>query len=237
MAEHRRRHRIWSFRPPPTGARGEGVLVVGLGRFGESLARGLHEDMGVDVLAVDHDPAIVQRLAGDLPNVVQCDGTSEAALRQIGAENFDRAVVAIATNIEASVLATLAMKEIGIGYVVAKALSEAHREILVRLGADAVVQPEHDMGRRVAHQIAAGLLDYIEIEEDYALAELMAPEDLIGVPLRDTEVRARYGVTIVSVKPPGGVYTYATENTVLERGEQILVAGTLKDLDRFTRRR
>lgn len=213
---------------------GGGVLVVGLGRFGESLARALAEQ-GVEVLAVDSDAEIVQRLSGDLPNVAQADATNCRALRQLGAEQFTRGVVAIANNIESSVLATLALKdELKIPEVWAKALSQEHATILERMGVDRVIQPERDMGIRAARGLARGVTDYLRIEEDYALVEIEVPSALVGVRLGDSGLRNQFGVTVVSVKPPGGRFGYADVNTLLEADELILVAGRPEDLDRLT---
>ena len=211
-----------------------GVLVIGLGRFGEAVARTLCEQ-GIDVLAVDFDPEIVQRLSADIPNIVQADATSARALRQVGAEQFERAVVAIATNIESSVLATLALKDdLKIPQVWTKAISREHARILERMGTDRVIQPEREMGVRTAQGLAQGVTDYIRIEENFALVEMEAPESFLGKPLGQSGIRNKYGITIVSVKPPGGVFRHTDANTVLERGELILIAGTPAQLDRLT---
>lgn len=211
-----------------------GVLVIGLGRFGEAVARTLCEQ-GIDVLAVDFDPEIVQRLSADIPNIVQADATSARALRQVGAEQFERAVVAIATNIESSVLATLALKDdLQIPQVWTKAISREHARILERMGTDRVIQPEREMGVRTAQGLAQGVTDYIRIEENFALVEMEAPESFLGKPLGESGIRNKYGITIVSVKPPGGVFRHTDANTVLERGELILIAGTPAQLDRLT---
>jgi trk system potassium uptake protein TrkA len=210
-----------------------GVLIVGLGRFGESLARGLVEQ-GIEVLAVDFDEEIVQRLSGDLPNIVQADATSARALRQIGAEQFTRAVVAIATNIESSVLATLALiDELKIPTVWAKALTLEHAKILERVGVQRVIQPEHDMGQRTARSIARRVADYFHVEDNFALVEMVAPPRYVGKALGETGIRAKYGVTIVSIKPPGGEFQHADQTTVLQSEELILLAGKPGDLDRF----
>ena len=210
-----------------------GVLVVGLGRFGEALCRGLVEQ-GIDVLAVDFDEEIVQRLAGDIPNVVQADATSARALRQIGADNFTRAVVAIATNIEASVMATLALiDELGIRTVWAKALSLEHAKILQRVGVQRVIQPEHDMGLRTARSIARRVTDYFTVEENFALVEMVVPPRYVGTRLGDTGIRAKYGVTVVSLKHPGGAFEHTDQATVPRADDLILLAGDPRDLDRF----
>jgi len=210
-----------------------GVLVIGLGRFGEALCRGLLEQ-GIEVLAVDFDSDIVQRVSGDIPNVVQCDGTSARALRQIGAEQFSRAIVAIASNIEASVLASLVLiDELKVPIVWAKAISLDHAKILERVGVQRVIQPEHDMGLRTARSIARRVTDYFHIEDDFALVEMEAPQRFQNQPLGETGIRAKYGVTIVSIKPPGGEFQHADQSTVLQPGELILIAGTPASLDKF----
>lgn len=210
-----------------------GVLVVGLGRFGEALARGLVEQR-IEVLAVDLNEEIVQRISGDVPNVVQCDGTSSRALRQVGAEQFSRAVVAIASNIEASVLAALVLiDELKIPSVWAKAISLDHAKILERVGVTRVIQPEFDMGYRTARSIARRVTDYFHVEDDFALVEMEAPARYVGRPLGDLGIRKRYGVTIVSIKPPGGEFHHAEQSTVLQQGEVILLAGKPAHLDAF----
>lgn len=210
-----------------------GVIVIGLGRFGEALARGLIEQ-GIEVLAVDSDEDIVQRVAGDIPNVVQADGTSARALRQIGAEQFSRAVVAIASNIEASVLSALVLiDELKVPLVWAKAISADHGKILSRVGVQRVIQPEHDMGHRTARSIARRVTDYFHVEDDFALVEMQAPSRYLGRPLGELGIRARYGVTIVSIKPPGGEFSHADQDTILQEGQLILLAGKPVELDRF----
>lgn len=210
-----------------------GVLVVGLGRFGEALARGLI-DQGIEVLAVDFDADIVQRVSADIPNVVQCDGTSARALRQIGAEQFGRAVVAIASNIEASVLSALALiDDLKVPTVWAKAISLEHAKILDRVGVQRVIQPEHDMGQRTARSIARRITDYFHVEDDFALVEMEAPQRYLGRPLGELGIRAKYGVTIVSIKPPEGEFQHADQSTVLQSGELILLAGKPASLDAF----
>jgi len=210
-----------------------GVLIIGLGRFGEALARGLVEQ-NIEVLAVDSDEEIVQRVSGEIPNVVQCDGTSSRALRQIGAEQFSRAVVAIASNIEASVLSALVLiDELKVPMVWAKAVSLDHAKILERVGVSRVIQPEHDMGYRTARSIARRVTDYFHIEDDFALVEMEAPKSCLGRPLGELAIRKKYGVTIVSIKPPGGEFQHAEQSTILQPGELILLAGKPASLDAF----
>jgi trk system potassium uptake protein TrkA len=143
-------------------------------------------------------------------------------------------VVAIATNIESSVLATLALiDELKIPTVWAKALTLEHAKILERVGVQRVIQPEHDMGQRTARSIARRVADYFHVEDNFALVEMVAPLRYVGKPLGETGIRAKYGVTIVSIKPPGGEFQHADQTTVLQSEELILLAGKPSDLDRF----
>lgn len=210
----------------------EPVVVLGLGRFGSALALELTR-RGTEVLAIDSRPRVVQALSGQLTHVVQADSTDMDALRQLGVPEFYKAVVAIGTDLEASILATSLLVELGIDDIWAKAVSRQHGRILERIGAHHVVFPEHDMGERVAHLVAGRMLDYIEVEEDFAIVKVRPPRELVGVALRDTRLRARHGVTIVSVKSGDTPFTYATADTVLQYGDLILVAGKVEDVERF----
>lgn len=199
-------------------------LVIGLGRFGGGLAETL-VGMGHEVLGVDADPKIVQELSGVLTHVVEADSTSEAALRQLGAGDFSTAVVAIGTEVEASILTTAVLSDLGVPRIVAKAVTVPHGRILERVGAHRVVFPERDMGIRVGHSLAGSMLDYFELDEGFALVETTAPKELVGRTLADAEVRKRYGVTVVCIKPRDGAFTYATPETVVNGGDVLVVAG------------
>ena len=210
------------------------VLVVGLGRFGSSLALSLVKG-GREVLAVDSSAERVQHYADRLTHVVQLDTTDEEAMRQIGASDFAQAIVAIGSNIEPSVLSTALLVDMGVQEVWAKAISREHGRILERIGAHHVVYPEADMGERVAHLVSGAMLDYIQFDDQFALAKLVADETLSGKSLGDLGLRARYGVTVVGVRPPQGTFTYADRQTTIEPGALIAVAGRIADVDRFAR--
>ena len=210
------------------------ILVVGLGRFGAAVAETL-VDRDHTVLGVDSDPDLVQRYADRLTHVVQADSTDTTALRQIGAGDFDRAIVAIGTDIEASILTTAALVDLGVGDVWAKAITGQHGEILQRVGAHHVVFPERDMGERVAHRMA-GSLDYFELDDSFALAETRPPRDIHGKSLGEAGVRSRYGVTVVCVKPHGGRFTHATAETVVHRDDILCVAGDTARVEAFSER-
>lgn len=218
-----------------TGVQHHGeIIVIGLGRFGSALANSL-VGLGYEVLGVDFDADIVQDHAGSLTHVVQADSTSERALRQIGAADAVTAVVCIGTDIESSVLTTSALIDLGVKNVWAKAISEAHGRILVRVGAHHVVFPEAEMGSRVAHLISGEMLEYIALDDDFVLAEMMVPEPFTGKPLGETGIRADYKITVVCVKPEQGSFTYAESATVLNDRDLIVVAGHRSDVERFVK--
>jgi trk system potassium uptake protein TrkA len=212
--------------------RGE-VIVIGLGRFGSSLARTL-VGMGIEVLGVDADEDRVQNMADVLTHVVQADSTSERALRQIGAADAVTVAVCIGTDVEASVLTAAVLVDLNVPNIWAKAITEAHGRILQRVGAHHVVFPEADMGDRVAHLLTGRMLDYVALDENFVLAEVYAPEQLVGVPLGESNLRAKYKVTVVCVKPQGGQFTYADRGTVLAPTDLIVIAGHRTDVGRFT---
>ncbi|MGI5499313.1 potassium channel family protein [Lentzea sp. CA-135723] len=208
------------------------VVVLGLGRFGSSLALELVAK-GVEVMGVDSDPKIIQRYADDLTHAVIADSTDAEVMRQLGVDEFERAVVGIGTNLEMSILTTALLVDLGVPTIWAKAISREHGRILERIGAHHVVLPEHEMGERVAHLVTGRLLDYIEFEDDYAIAKTRAPEEAVGQPLGSSKLRSKYGVTVVGVKRVGDGFTYATAETVVNRGDVLIVAGRTADVERL----
>ncbi|MTA12946.1 MAG: TrkA family potassium uptake protein [Actinobacteria bacterium] len=208
------------------------VLVVGLGRFGGALARTLIE-LGTEVLAVDSDARLVQMHSIDLPHVAQVDATDLVALRQLGAHEFDTAVVAIGAGVESSVLVTTALLDLGIERVWAKAISDQHAKILERVGAHRVFRPEAEMGARVAHLVSGRVLEYLSLDEGFVLAEVVAPPSFVGRALGDIGLRATYRVTVVCVKHPGSTFTYAESSTIVRDGDLLVLAGAPGDVERF----
>ena len=210
-----------------------GAVVVGLGRFGKSLALELMEE-GTEVLGIDDNPKTVQALAGRLTHVVEADSTSEEALRQLSVHEFDRAVVGIGSDLEASILTSSILVNFGVRDIWAKAISHSHARILTQLGVHHVVRPEHDMGKRVAHLVRGRMLDYIEFDDGYAIVKTQPPESIYGLPLGESRVRSRYGVTIVGVKRAGEDFTHATPETVVHEGDLIIVSGPEDGVERFS---
>lgn len=208
------------------------VVVVGLGRFGGSLAVELMAK-GVEVLGVDVDPKIVQRYADDLTHVVVADTTDAEAMRQIGVDEHPRAVVGIGSDLEASILTTAVLVDFAIPGIWAKAISREHGRILERIGAHHVVLPEHEMGERVAHLVTGRMLDYVELEDDYAMIKTRAPRELVGRRLGEGDLRSGHGVTLVGIKRPGGDFAHATAETALGRDDVLIVAGRTGEVERF----
>ena len=214
---------------------GNGILVAGLGRFGGAIAETLVE-LGHEVLAVDRDHGIVQSYAGRLTHVVEVDTTSEDAMRQIGAPEFDCAVVAIGTNIEGSILTVSVLVDLGVRNIWAKAITIPHGRILRRVGATRVVLPEHEMGERVAHLVAGRALNYIEFEDGFALVETKPPREYVGKTLGEAGIRSEHGVTVVCIKRRGDDFTYATPETVLGADDLLIIAGRTELAERFAAR-
>lgn len=210
-----------------------GVAVIGLGRFGKSLALEL-EATGTEVLGIDSDRKVVESLAGRLTHVVVADSTDEEALRQLAIGEFGRVVIGVGTDLEASILSASVVLGLGVQNVWAKAISKAHARILTQIGVHHVVRPEHDMGKRVAHLVRGRMLDYIEIDDDYAFVKTSPPASLWGQRLADTGIRSQLGVTVVGVKRAGAEFTYATADSVLQEGDLVIVSGTGRAVERFS---
>lgn len=215
--------------------RNDAILVIGLGRFGASIALSL-EESGTDVLAMERSATLVQDYSGRLTHVVQGDATNLDALIEIGARNFSGAVVAVGTSIEASVLITANLVDLGHEIIWAKAISSAHGKILTRIGADHVVYPEADAGRRVAHLVTGRLLDFIEFDDDFAIVKMRPPKETQGFTLGESDIRSKYGVTVVGLKSPGRDFTYAAPTTLVSRNDMLIVSGHTELIERFANR-
>ncbi len=214
--------------------KGKGVLVIGLGRFGSSIALTL-ERLGHDVLAVERSADRVQHYSGRFP-LVEADATNPEALLQLGAREFGVAVVGVGTSLEASVLITGNLVDMGTQQIWAKAISAEHSRILHRIGAHHVVLPEADAGNRVAHLVSGKLLDYIEVEDDFTIVKMRPPRETQGFTIGQSQIRKRYGVTVIGVKPPGEDFLYATEETRISANDILIVSGHAALLERFAAR-
>ncbi|MHA6693837.1 potassium channel family protein [Homoserinimonas sp. A520] len=213
-------------------AEADSVVVIGLGRFGTSLALELMA-AGTEVLGIDSDEEIVQSLNGQLTHVVRSDSTNEEALRQLAVHEFDRAVVSIGTDIQASILTTSLLIRMEIPDIWAKAVSDAHGRIFEQLGVKHVIYPEKDMGRRVAHLVRGAAQDYIEIDRDFAILKMSPNSLVLGVPLGESHIRSRYGVTVLAYKREEGAWKNADLSTVLQEGDTMLVSGPILKAEAF----
>lgn len=217
-------------------AEADSVAVIGLGRFGSSLALELM-GAGTDVLGIDVDEDLVQALNGRLTQVVRADSTKEEALRQLAIDEFDRVVVAIGNDISASILTCSVLLGMKIPVIWAKALDDRHGLILEQLGVHHVIYPEKDMGRKVAHLVRGAALDYIEVDRGYALVKAAAPTVLLGQRLGDTGLRSSHGVTIAAFKRDAEGWKNADADTVLQAGDTILVVGPTSSAENFAQLR
>lgn len=198
--------------------------VVGLGRFGASVAETLYR-LGQEVLAVDTSEERVQEMAPLVTHAVQADATDENAMRAIGIRNFDVVVVAIG-EIEASILATSVLKGLGVPYIVAKALSDLHGQVLSRVGADRVIYPERDMGVRVAHNLLSGnLIDYIELAPGYSIIEVVAKDPFVGKTLRQLDFRAKYGIHVLALRRGDEVQMAPSPDALIQPGDVLVAMG------------
>jgi trk system potassium uptake protein TrkA len=217
-------------------AEADSVAVIGLGRFGSSLALELMAQ-GTEVLGIDGSEDIVQAHNGLLTHVVRADSTKEATLRQLAVHEFDRVVVAIGGDIQASILTASILLKMKIPTIWAKAVSDPHGEILGQLGVHHIVYPEKNMGQRVAHLVRGAMQDYVEVGEDFALVKTTPPKTIIGISLGESRVRAIHNVTISAYYRPGKGWNYTTLETVIEENDIILVAGKPSKVESFSQLR
>ena len=210
------------------------IVVIGLGRFGTALALELVKT-GREVLGIDSDERLVQANAESLTHVVQADTTDEATLRELGIQDFDSAVVAIGSDLEASILTASLLLQLGVPEVWAKATSVSHGRILEQLGVHHVIFPEMDMGKRVAHMVSGESLDYIQLDEDFVMAKTEVPESFNGKTLSDMKFRSNHGVTVVATRKEGESYLPSFPETVLHTGDVMIVSGRTSKVEDFCR--
>jgi trk system potassium uptake protein TrkA len=211
------------------------VLVIGLGRFGASVALELHR-LGHHVVAVERDPMLAETFLGKVGRIVQADASTPQSMDQLKARSFRFAVVGIGSSIEASVLCAMNLVDAGIPTIWAKALSPEHGRILERIGVHHVVLPESESGKRVAHLVNGKLMDYIEFDDGFAIIKMKPPQEAIGFTLAQSAIRSKYGVTVVGVKAPGQDFTYAVPETKVTQHDTLIVSGPTDLLDRLASR-
>lgn len=208
-------------------------VVIGLGRFGSSIAKTLYS-LGNDVLAIDADEDVIQNIADSVTHAVQADATDENSLRTLGISNFDVAVVTIGSKVQASIMAALLAKDLGVKYILAKAHSELHAKVLKKIGVDRVIFPERDMGVRVAHNlVSTNILDYIELSSDYSIAEIASPEEWYGKTLEELNMRSKYGINVMAIKKNHEVNISPSAEDVIEPDDIVVAIGGIEELNKL----
>ncbi|UQT52489.2 Ktr system potassium transporter KtrC [Bacillus velezensis] len=209
---------------------------MGLGRFGGSICKALSEE-GLEVMAMDIDEDKVNEYAKIASHAVIGDSTDESVLKNLGLRNFDHVIVAIGENIQASILTTLILKELGVNTITVKAQNDYHEKVLAKIGADHIVHPERDMAKRIAHNIVSNnVLDYLELSDEHSIVEIVANSRLAGNTLLDLDIRAKYGINIVAIKREKEVIVSPLATEMIQKEDILIVIGSLTDISRFEKR-
>jgi trk system potassium uptake protein len=207
--------------------------VFGLGRFGGSLVKAFSE-LGVEVLAVDIDQDKVNEFAKYATHTVQANAIDDRTIKQLGLSNYDHVFVSFGDNMEASILTSLLLKELGIPKVWSKAQNDYHSKVLEKVGVDRVIHPERDMAKRIAHHIVSDkIIDFIELSKDYSMVEIIASEKLNNKTLIELDVRAKYGCNIVGIQRGEEIKVSPAADDSIEKGDILIVMGHNKDIKRF----
>ncbi|MEH7883689.1 TrkA family potassium uptake protein [Bacillus sp. JJ1609] len=211
----------------------QSYAVIGLGRFGMSIAKRLF-DAGQEVLGVDLNEERVEDAEGCVTHAVIADTTESETLKSIGIRNFDCVIVAIGNDMQASILTTLLLKELKIRKVIAKALNKIHGQVLEKVGADWIVYPERDMGERVAHHLLSpNVMNFIELSQDYNLEEIKIPNSMSGRSLRDLDLRAKYNLSVIAVVNKGQIVISPSPDQVINKDDFLVVIGRREELSKF----
>lgn len=219
--------------PNPFAQSANEFVVIGLGRFGTSVATTLVEH-GRNVLAIDSDKDRVQHLSTILPHVVALDATNVDALRQAGVENFDTGLVCIGTDFESNLLAAVLLQQLGVKRVIAKARTRTQRDILLRVGTDEVILPEHEAGIRLGRKLSAGhLVDYLEVSNDVGVVEILAPPSLWGRSLSESSLRQRHGLTIMAVRRGEELIVSPSASFRIQERDLLVALGRIEDAERL----
>lgn len=208
-------------------------IVIGAGRFGKSVAESLVK-MGQEVMVVDGSEEVIQQLSETIDNVAILDVTDETSLKSVGISNFDVAIIAIGSDLRASIMATLIAKELGVPFVISKAKDNLQAQVLEKIGANKVVFPEVDMGEKVAISLMFdNIVDYMQLGDDHAIFELNVPHSWIGKNLIDLSVRAKLSINIVGVKSDGRFSVPADPNKVFKEGDIVVIAGNIDVIEKL----
>jgi trk system potassium uptake protein len=203
----------------------EQVMVIGLGRFGSALAVEL-ERLGHEVLAIDHNEELVNEIAPDVTHALQLDAADEDALRSAGAGDFATAIVAISSDAEPSIFATMVLKRLGVRTVIAKAGSLLHGEILARVGADRVVFPERETGLRLAHSFnVPNVIDYLDVAPNFGIEKIRPPKAFVGKSLGELDLKGRLGLTPIALRRGQQVFVNPAREERVADGDELILIG------------
>ncbi|MGM7700988.1 potassium channel family protein [Pseudalkalibacillus sp. Hm43] len=207
--------------------------VIGLGRFGGSICRSLSNN-DMEVLAIDSDEDRVNEFSSIATHAVIADATDENVLKSLGVRNFDHVIVAIGDNIQASILTTLILKELGVAHITVKAQNDYHEKVLRKIGADRIVHPERDMGQRIAHNIMSNnVLDYLELSDEHSIVELIASKKMHDKTLIELDVRANYGCNVMAIKRSDDIVVSPQATHTILEGDILIVIGADADISRL----
>jgi trk system potassium uptake protein TrkA len=219
--------------PPIGNGRRREFVVIGLGRFGSSVAETLVH-LGHDVLAIDRNAERVQHISTDLPNVVQLDATNAEAMRQIGIENFDTGLVCMSSNFESNLLATTLLLKYGVNKIICKARTHTQKTILETIGAHEVILPEHEAGVHLGRRLATRhFIDYLEVGAGISIIEIEAPPRLCGHTLAECDLRRRMGLSVIAVNRNNQVIANPGADFKIEPGDELMVLGRIEDAERL----
>lgn len=208
-------------------------VVIGCSRFGTSVAMKLNE-LECEVMVVDNNEETIQDISEYVTHAVQADATDENTIRSLGIRNFDVAVVTIGSDIQSSILITLMCKELGVKHVVAKAQNELHAKVLYKIGADRVVFPEREMGIRIAKNLVFdNILDYVELDPRYGIAEIYAPEEWIGKSLKELELRTNYHINVLGIKRGAELDVQFDPEDEITEGTVLVIIGGNADINKL----
>ncbi len=208
-------------------------IIVGLGRFGTSLAMTLNA-YDHDVLAIDSDRGRVQQVSQVLPHVIQLDATNIDALREVGADAFDTGVVCVGTDFEANLLATVSLRKLGVRRVITKARTMTQQDILQRVGADEVILPEHEAGVRLGRRLASiDFVDFMELSEDTGVVEIITPPQFVDKSLKESEIRQRYGLAVIAIQRGEEVIVSPGADEIIRENDKLVVLGRIADCERL----
>ncbi|MCE4048457.1 MULTISPECIES: TrkA family potassium uptake protein [Bacillaceae] len=210
--------------------------VIGLGRFGGSICKELME-LGMEVMVIDKNEERVNEYANIVSHAVVGNSVDENVLKSLGIRNFEHVIVAIGDDIQASILTTLILKEMGVNNITVKAQNDYHEKVLKKIGADSIIHPERDMGKRIAHNIVSNnVLDYLELSDEHSIVEIKSSSRLAGHTMVDLDIRARYGITIVAIKRENDIIVSPQANEPIKEDDVLIVIGADSDINRFEKK-